>query len=62
MHDRKRATPCLTVAFDNAHDRLYVGASTNAYVLDNASRLTSASTLPAAAVQAPGASIYSFAF
>ena len=57
------ATPCLTAAVDSSHDRLYVGAYTNAYILDGASTLTSASTLPAVTVQAPtGSSIFSFAF
>ena len=56
------AVPCLTVAVDSAHDRVYVGAFSNAYVFDDASTLTSSSTVPAVAVQAAGASIYSFAF
>lgn len=56
------ATPCLTAVVDGPHDRLYVGAYTNAFVFDNASGLTSASTVPAVTVHADGASIFSFAF
>ena len=56
------ATPSLTAVVDGPHDRLYVGAYTNAYVFDNASTLTSASTLPGVTVHADGASIFSFAF
>lgn len=56
------ATPCLTAVVDGPHDRLYVGAPTNAFVFDNASGLTSASTVPAVTVRADGASIFSFAF
>ena len=55
-------TPCLTAVVDSAHDRLYVGAYTNAYVFDNASTLTSASVVPGVTVHADGASIFSFAF
>jgi len=58
----KLAVPCLTVAVDSAHDRVYVGAYSNAYVFDNASTLGASSTVPAVAVQATGASIWSFAF
>lgn len=55
-------TPSLTAVADGAHDRLYVGAYTNAYVFDNASALTAASSVPAVTVHADGASIFSFAF
>ena len=53
---------CTTAASDARNDRLYVGSYANAYVLDNASTLSSTSSVPAAAVTQPGASIYSFAF
>lgn len=56
------ATPCLTAVVDGPHDRLYVGASTNADVFDNASAPTSGSTLAGVTVHADGASIFSFAF
>ena len=59
-----------TAAVDSAHDRLYLGAYNQAYVIDNASTLTSAATLPAPAASAPATvatgdypvSIWGFAF
>ncbi len=56
------AAPCQTAAVDSTHDRLYIGAYTDAYVFDNASTLKSGSSLPGVTVHADGASIYSFAF
>ena len=56
------AAPCQTAAVDSVHDRLYIGAYTDAYVIDNASTLTAGSTLPGVMVHAAGASIFSFAF
>ncbi len=53
---------CVSAAVDSRNDRLYVGSYTNAYVLNNASTLTAGSSLPAASVTQPGASIFAFAF
>lgn len=59
-------TPVVTATVDSARDRLYLGAYTQAFVIDNASTLASTASLPARAASAPtGASypvsIWSFA-